>query len=70
MQAHAGLFGAHRSAEKTLGLLRRVVYWEGMAGRSLGWPVFELSQRAETAGQAAYRACASQRAGVLAGSHV
>jgi hypothetical protein len=37
MQAHAGLFGAHRSAEKTLGLLRRVVYWEGMKEQVEAW---------------------------------
>ena len=37
MQAHAGVFGAHRSAEKTLGLLRRVVYWEGMKEQVEAW---------------------------------
>jgi len=37
LQAHTGMFGAHRSAEKTLFLLERLVYWDGMREHVQQW---------------------------------
>ena len=32
LQLHVGVFGMHRPVEKTLNLMRRMVWWDGMKG--------------------------------------
>ena len=35
--SHCGLFGSHRSAEKTLMIMKRQVYWDGMSTDVTKW---------------------------------
>ena len=37
LQCHAGLFGGHRNADKTLQLMQSLMYWKGMEGQVRAW---------------------------------